>query len=90
MTGMVGRVYRWRGETWRVLARWRTPEGHERWGVCPGCGLLLGPTGPIFCHCVPMPDAVYFNSAPRNVLLENVTTGRRTVRPFRGLRRAAA
>lgn len=84
---MVGRTYQWDGRVWRVIARWRTPPLAERTAVCPGCGLILGETGPlIFCDCVPMLDASC-RLAVRNVLIEDTTTGRRVVRPFRGLRR---
>lgn len=51
---MIGRLYRWRGETWRVLARWRDGRGSpdQRSWVCDGCGRLLRPGMTIgFCRC---------------------------------------
>ena len=85
---MTGRVYRWRGRLWRVLARWRTPPLAERTSVCPECGRIDHNQGPWswVCECVPMPDARY-RLAVRNVLIEDVETGERVVRPLRGLRR---
>lgn len=88
MTGMVGRSYVWRGRVWRVIARWRHVPALERTCLCPGCGLVLEPAGPaLFCDCVPMPDTQVLGVI-RNVLIEDVQTGERVVRPFRGLRRA--
>jgi len=69
---MVGRVYRWRGETWRVVVRWagRAPRNVliERVEACyrdEDCAMYA-------CSC-------------RNTGWRPV--GERVVRPFRGLRK---
>ena len=40
--GMIGRVYRWRDEHWRVLARWKTLNAQDSYTfVAPCCGHVL-------------------------------------------------
>lgn len=95
---MVGRTYCWQGRVWRVIARWRDGgrSGDPYSAVCDECGSILFPAinsrgwVPI-CRCTG--DPIEFNpgrrqhgTAPRNVLIEDVETGQRVVRPFRGLR----
>jgi hypothetical protein len=90
---VIGRLYTWRGRTWRVLTRWLYPE--RAFMVCSGCGRMqpgctLEPDlGGFFClTCGSL--VLVRRGCPRNVLIEDVETGERVVRPFRGLRRAAA
>ena len=92
---MVGRCYRWDGRVWRVIARWQdVPQSHGVVApgatfVCESCGAINPPCGSdLLCTCGGQRRAR--RGAPRNVLIEDVETGHRTVRPFRGLRRVNA
>lgn len=97
---MIGRVYRWRGELWRVLARWLPPGECRPTFVCPTCGNVTlagrGAVGQWGSCCIPSSEwrtGQYTHrriaGGPRNVLIENVTTGVRVVRPSRGLRKVS-
>lgn len=100
---MIGRVYRWRGRLWRVIVRWRDAgrAGEPYSAVCDECGSIIypaiDPAKGWVPNCVCTGDPVQFNpgrrqhgTAPRNVLIEDVETGERVVRPFRGLRKVAS
>ena len=90
---MIGRLYTWRGRTWRVLVRWLYPE--RAFMVCGGCGRIrpgrtLEPDlGGWFCLGCGA-EVLVSKGTPRNVLIEDIETGERVVRPFRGLRKATA
>ena len=91
---MVGRLYTWRTRTWRVLERWRNAPGSfgvvapAATFVCRDCGTINPPADPgLTCGLCGGWRQVR-RGAPRNVLIEDVETGERIVRPFRGLRRA--
>lgn len=94
-TGMVGRLYTWQGRTWKVICRWRNAP--QSFGViapgatfvCRDCGTINPPSEPGLTCGLCGGWRQRRAGAPRNVLLADVDTGSRIVRPFRGLRRAA-
>lgn len=81
---MVGRLYTWRGQTWRVLERWGRPGvGSPVTFVCPVCGacgqsaegVLVGRLIYRCAWCHEHGREVFMRRAggpPRNVLLERV------------------
>ena len=87
---MVGREYEWAGRRWRVLARWAPPAAMRTWVFPDGetvvsrgvrAMLRFDREGSTAARCVGG------GAGPRNVLIEDVVTGERVVRPFRGLRK---
>jgi hypothetical protein len=90
---VTGRVYSWRGQRWRVLARWGRPSvGSPATFACPTCGSWgLSPEGAhvgrlmYLCGwCRERGREVFMRRAggpPRNVLLERVEARAVTVAP---------
>ena len=86
---MVGREYRWHGRVWRVIARWAPPAPDKTFVTREG-EIIISRARQVWSPYPSHARCVGYGQGPRNVLLEDVETGERVVRPFRGLRKAAA
>ena len=85
---------------WRVVLRWAKPSHQTH--VCGVCGDIrelprsargVWAAEHVHGRDLPLRDGVFthrrLGDGPRNVLIEDVETGERVVRPFRGLRKPA-